>query len=105
MKMEKWLEILPDIEDVLPIAFDHFLDYQNLPYGIYLEMGSDTFNADNYTYFTDDAIALELYTEHKDLKLQRRLEKILENNRLIWNRASSVYLQEEKMYMTVYQIM
>lgn len=104
MKMEKWLEILPDIESILPIAFNHFLECQELPYSIYIELGSANFNADNETYFTDDAIALELYTEHKDLKLQRQLEEVFTEHKIIWDRQESIYLQTEKMYMTVYNL-
>lgn len=111
MTLEQFLEVLPVLEDVdaaegrkLPIAYHHFKTYQQLPYAIYFDLGSDNFVADNRVYTTQDPIAFELYTEHKDLSLQRQLEKIFSDNAIIWTRLQSVYLSDEKMYQTTYYL-
>lgn len=104
MIIETWQEILPELEALLPVAYDHFLEPQSLPYALYLDAGSNNFVADDEVYYKDSYFDLELYTRDKDPLLESQIESIFNVQGIIWTRLATVYIQSEKMYQTTYQL-
>ena len=74
-----------------------------LPYICYMTTGTDTFGADNITYFAAWTTRVELYTEHKDFTLEASLEDALNAAGLYWTRDES-YISDEKLFLTIYEV-
>lgn len=102
--------ILEDVMEILeetgyPIAYHHFEEGQEpeLPYIVYLSPQTENVMADGKTYIKIDELNVELYTEEKDLKAERRLEDVLEVHGLSWQKTEA-YLETEKMYEVLYEM-
>lgn len=87
----------------LPIAYNHFKEPQNTPYLIYLSEDTSNFGADNKVYHKIDNWVVELYTDKKELNLETRLEVLLEDAELYYEKYE-VYIDTEKMYQVRYEI-
>lgn len=75
---------------------------QATPFICFYYPRSDDFIADDSNYTKIDQLVIELYTDNKDFALEETVESVLKNNNLVYVRDSS-YLDDERMYMTVYQ--
>ena len=87
----------------IPIAYDHFNEPPTTPFIAYLDIGKDTFNADNCTFTKSTNIVIELYTDYKDLELEAKLESFLEKNFRYWEDEATVFIPEEKLYLHAYR--
>ena len=89
----------------IPYAYSHFAEGEspNPPFICYLYPRSDNFSADGYVYFNKSRVNIELYTDKKDIKLERRLENLLTKNKIYFEK-SEVYIQSEKLYEVVYEL-
>lgn len=89
----------------LPYAYDHFTDEtgRELPFICFYYPNSDNFSADNLPYVRITALTIELYTDAKDFDLESRVETILINHGLNWNKTET-YIDSEKMQMEVYEM-
>ena len=99
--MDEILSVLTDIG--LPYAYDHFAEGEvpQAPYLLYLNPAADNFSADGKAYFKADEINLELYTEYKDLSVERRVEAVLDAHGIFYDK-SEVWIESEKLFEVLY---
>ena len=104
MEYETIFNILKTLE--IPVAYDHFNSDKNVnpPFLTYREISSDTFKADNISYLRKYNYELELVTIKKDAVLQNRLEEILTNNKIPYDKEDEVWDHDEKIYHNYYEI-
>ena len=76
--MERLTTILDSIG--IPYAYDHFTEGESPdpPFICFLLPGSDNFAADGRAYFKIDEVHIELYTDRKDLRSEKRVEDALD---------------------------
>ena len=97
------LQTLPGMEG--KVAYRAFPKDEDpeLPYIAYLITNSDNFYADNYVFATGDEIDIELYSKLKNKELERKIEELLNNNEIPWERDDT-YIDDEEVYETIYTI-
>lgn len=88
----------------ISVAYHHFNVATELPYVVYYETGSDNVFADNKVLKKVSNVDIELYTEYKDVTLEEKLEKALNDNEIPWQKITESYIDSEKMFESVYQI-
>lgn len=84
----------------IPVAYLQFTTPQELPFAVYFEAKTEIEGADNYNLIRRKTIAIELYTDKKDVKLERKLESLFRGIEL--EKAVDVYTRDEQMFMTAY---
>lgn len=89
----------------LPYAYHHFAEGESPepPFVVYLFPGSDNFAADGKVYFKANELDVELYTDKKDPALEDRLEHILDDHGLFYQKHES-WIESEKMYEVLYEM-
>ena len=89
----------------LPFAYDHFAEGESPdpPFICFLFPGSENFSADNVVYMEFSNLSIELYTDEKDPELEDRVEAVLNDYELFWNK-SEVWIETEKLYEVLYQM-
>lgn len=99
--MDKLLEMLNKIG--LPFAYDHFVEGESPepPFLIYFIPKRDDFKADGRNYYKMQEIRLELYADKKDFVLEEKLEQILEEYGICYER-SETWIASEKLYEVLY---
>ena len=100
MTLEELKEILDTSE--LPVAFDHFVTEQTLPYLVYIVADNQNISADNKLWYTAPQIQLELYTNLKNETTEGTVEAILDSVPFFYTKAEG-NLPDEQMYMVTYQ--
>lgn len=90
----------------IPVAYDHFDSNKKLtpPFIAYREQATDTFKADDKTYYRDYDFEIELVTIKKDPNLQKQIEDLLTENNIPYDVASEIWDDEEKIYHNFYNI-
>lgn len=88
----------------LPFAYDHFAEGESPdpPFICYLLPGSDNFAADGKVYFKINEVHLELYTDTKDLSVEQKLEDLLDEHGIFYEK-SETWIDSEKLYEILYQ--
>ena len=99
--MEKILSILRELG--IPFAYDHFAQGESPdpPFICYLIPASDNFSADGKVYYKIDLYNIELYTDLKDLSLERKVEKALDDASIFYNK-SETWIESESLYEVLY---
>ena len=99
--MEKILSILRGLG--IPFAYDHFAQGESPdpPFICYLIPASDNFSADGKVYYKIDQFNIELYTDLKDLSLERKVEKALDDASILYNK-SETWIESESLYEVLY---
>jgi hypothetical protein len=99
--MEELVAMLQEIG--VPFAYDHFAEGESLnpPFLCYLLPGSDNFAADGRVYFKISEVRVELYTDQKEPAVESRVEAILDDHGIFYNK-SEVWIQREKLYEVLY---
>jgi len=102
--------ILPELKDKLkslnlPIAYRCFAVGQvpELPYIVYYADEDIAFYADDIVYHEGYAVTIEVYTEKKDVELEKKVKQLLNNNGLPYESYES-FLDSENMYLKAYEI-
>lgn len=74
-------------------------------YITYFEV-SETNNlfGDNNSYLKIQLIQISVFTEKRNYELEDNIEKLLDSNELIFEKTSTSYISEEKIYQVVYQV-
>ena len=87
----------------IPFAYDHFAEGESPepPFICYLLPGSNNFAADGKVYFKINQVRIELYTDSKDLAVERKMEMVLDESGIFYNK-SEVWIQSEKLYEVLY---
>lgn len=90
----------------LEVAYNHFDSNKNIepPFIVYRETSPDTFKADNKTYYRPYEFEIELVTIKKDPTLQKKLEKLLDDNNIPYDMLDETWDNEEKIYHNFYEI-
>ena len=99
--MDKLLEIIKAIG--IPFAYDHFAEGEAVdpPFICYLLPESDNFAADGKVYFKANEVHIELYTDTKDLSVEQKVEAVLDEHGIYYDR-SEVWIESEKLYEVLY---
>ena len=101
MTMEELVAMLQKMG--IPFAYDHFAEGESPdpPFICYLLPGSNNFAADGKVYFKINQVRIELYTDSKDLVVERKVEMVLDDSGIFYNK-SEVWIQSEKLYEVLY---
>ena len=99
--MEELLQILE--ETGLPFAYHHFAEGESPepPFVVYLLPGSNNFGADGKVYYKIHEVHLELYTDLKDLSLEEKVEGVLDEHGIFYNKTET-WIESEKLYEVLY---
>ena len=99
--MKDVLSILKETD--LPFAYDHFAEGESPepPFICYLLPGSHNFSADGKVYFKANEVHIELYTDFKDLTVEQKLEAVLDEHGIFYNK-SETWIESEKLYEVLY---
>lgn len=99
--MDKLLTVLQ--ETGIPYAYDHFSEGEapEPPFVCYLFFGSNNFAADGHVYYKINEVHVELYTDYKDLSVERTLEDALDQHGIFYEK-SEVWIESEKLYEVLY---
>ena len=99
--MEKILSILRGLG--IPFAYDHFAQGESPdpPFICYLIPSSDNFSADGVAYYKINQFNIELYTDLKDLSLERKIEEALDEASIFYNK-SETWIESESLYEVLY---
>ncbi len=99
--MDKLLEIIKAMG--IPFAYDHFAEGEAVdpPFICYLLPESDNFAADGKVYFKANEVHIELYTDTKDLSVEQKVEAVLDEHGIYYDR-SEVWIESEKLYEVLY---
>lgn len=98
-------EILTMLEGTgIPVAYDHFSEGESPdpPFICFLFPGSDNFSADGRVYLKVRSVNVELYTNLKDPGLEGRLETVLDQHGIFYQKTE-VWIETEKLYEVLYQ--
>ena len=89
----------------VPFAYDHFAEGESPapPFLCFLLPGEEAFGADNIVYTSFQELNVELYTDTKDPDLEKRLEEVLTQHELFYEK-SEVWIPEEKLYEVLYEL-
>lgn len=74
-----------------------------LPFICFVEVQSDNFVADSKVYQKFTEVNIELYCDNKDTVSEEGIEKMLDDNMLVWDK-SEYYIEAENMIQIVYGI-
>ena len=85
----------------IPVAYDHFKDEQKPPFIAYRVLREDFKTADSKTAFRTANIELSHCTELRNIPFERRIEQLLENSGLTFDK-SFLYLDKQEMYQINY---
>lgn len=72
------------------------------PYIFYLLPNSSNFFADGAVYMQITALRVELYTSKKDTAAELKLETVLNEAGISWDK-SEIYIVSERLYVIVYE--
>lgn len=99
-ELKKELDVLK-----LPIAYRCFAPGQvpQLPYLVYYADEDIGFCADDIVYHERYAVTIEIYTEKKDIELEKKVKKLLTEKGLSYESYES-FLDSEEMYLKAYEI-
>lgn len=85
----------------IPVAYLQFSKPQKLPFIAYYEEHTVIEGADNYNLFRRTTIRIEFYSEKKDPDFERKIENLFRTVEI--EKYKDVYLDDEKMFMTVFE--
>ena len=90
-------------ETGIPFAYNHFAEGESPepPFICYLLPGSDNFAADGTVYFRINEVRIELYTDKKDVSVEKQVEDALDGRGIFYNK-SEVWISEERLYEVMY---
>lgn len=89
----------------IPFKYHHFeeKDKAEPPFGVYYSPSTENFMADGAVYIKSNKIIVELYTKKRDLAIEKKIEDIFDNAELYYT-EESVYLDDEKLFMKIYNL-
>ncbi|QNM06570.1 hypothetical protein [Qiania dongpingensis] len=88
-----------------PVAYDHFEEGQSPdpPFIVYRYPETHDFAADGVVYHRINKLDIELYTDKKDLEAEKKVETVLKQHGIFYEKTES-YLASEKMYEVLYEM-
>lgn len=99
--MEELLQILNETK--IPFVYHHFAEGESPepPFICYLLPGSNHFSADGKVYYKINEVHIELYTDCKDLAAEQKLEDVLNEHGIFYNK-SETWIESERLYEVLY---
>lgn len=88
----------------IPVAYGLFRKQTPLPYMVWLGSGQNTFQADNTHYIRENSYQIELYFKLKDPSLEERIEQILLDHGLLYDKSEDVYIDDEGVFLIYYYV-
>lgn len=85
----------------LPLAYDHFTEYQNPPYIIYKFSYASDLMADDTNYKEISNFQIELYTSKKDLNSEKLVEDKLKEIEQPYSKSEE-WIESEEVFQIVY---
>ncbi len=104
MKNEELLTLLNS--SGIPFRYHHFNKDTTppTPRGVYMLDDATSVYADGITTLLIDNVRIELYTAIKDPEIEQKLEKVLTDAEIPFEKVDEIYIESENMYMIVYEI-
>lgn len=96
----KMAELRNALNEVVPTFYHKAKVGQTLPYIAYEQTESNNLSADDKVYVKVDNYDINLYTEIKDLKLENRIESVLDGLGLHWEKSESYFENEDYLIHT-----
>lgn len=87
----------------LPVAYDHFVDMNELPGIVYREATDNVFYADDTAYYLQNQYEVVLITKYKDTELEAELEDLLTENDIAFEKQE-YFNDAERVYFIEYDI-
>lgn len=87
----------------LPFAYDHFAEGEapEPPFLCYLIPGSHNFCADGTVYLKISEVQIELYSDKKDVLLEKKVEAVLEQQGFFYDKLET-WIESERLYEVLY---
>ena len=87
----------------LPFAYSHFAEGESPepPFLLYLYPESHNYRADNIVWKEINKVYLEVYTDKKDILVEKKIEKALMEKGIYWEK-SETWIETEKLYEVLY---
>lgn len=82
--------------------YNHFSAPVSPPFITWLITGSDNIAADDCVYTKIYEYQIELYTRENTQEEEDKFEDYLTKNGILWDKVSTVWIDEEKVNMSVY---
>lgn len=79
--------------------------FRKVPHGtfaVYFDSVNNDQSADLINNVRSHDVTIELYEEKQDFKARRELEAAMDARAIKWDRADTVWLEEEQFYETIY---
>lgn len=88
----------------IPMARNQFTTAQSPPFIVYLSVAPENAGADNVVWYSAPGFRIELYTTKKEGALERRIEALLTENEIYWEKDGDIKIDSESLWMTLYYI-
>lgn len=100
--MDRLLKIIEDIN--LPFAYSHFAEGESPdpPFLVYGFPKNKHFGADGLVYYRDTEVDFEIYTDKKDLELENKIERVLDREKIYYEK-SEIWIESERLYEVLYE--
>lgn len=85
-----------------PVAYYQFKKPPTIPFIAFLTAYSRNFAADGKVYKKINRLQIELYTEIKDPAAEERLETVLDEAELFYNKTET-YIESENLFQIIYE--
>ena len=102
LKNSDLFKILEELN--IPVAYHYFKDPPDLPYLVFFQSGSNNVHADNRVFVKDCDHTIELYSQEKDFELEEKLEELMDQHEICWEKSENIRMEDEDFTMIVYQI-
>ena len=85
--------------------YHHFKEREAIdpPFIVWLVADSDNFAADGIAYYKIDKLNIEVYTDEKDFDLEEKIETILTQHDIYFDKTES-FIESETMYEVLYEM-
>lgn len=99
--MEELLQILNETQ--IPFAYHYFAEGESPepPFICYLLPRSNNFSADGRVFYKINEVHIELYTDLKDMAVEQKLEEVLDEHGIFYNKSEN-WIESEKLYEVLY---
>ena len=97
-------DLSEQLNNIAPTIYSHFNEFQQAPYIIYLDDGHDSFFADNRDMLIGELFVVELYTENKEIAIEKQLESLFRSSGINFTKNPTQYIESDKYFMTSYDI-
>lgn len=84
-----------------PLAYLAFKSAQSPSYIVYYENGANFHGSDEKNYIKDMTVVIELYSESKDMALERQIEDLFSDVEL--NKSEDIWIDDEQLIMVAYK--